>query len=431
LRIAFISYEYPPDTAVGGIATYTRQAATLLARRGHDVEVFAGSETREGEFVDDGVLVHRINVGDNRSQFRQRAGVAFQRRYSDHPFDVLEGPDFTAEADAAIRLVPQVPFVVKLHMGLFTILSIEASLLGPVKRARMRLGALRRFDRTIWDPRQQINIAERNHARRADEIVAPSSAIAKWMQRAWALSPDRISVIPNPFVPDPRLLSIPVETDNRSILFLGRLELRKGVVTLADALPHVLRQLHGWKARFIGRSLPSPHAGTDMRAYLRARTGDVADRVEFVDHISPARIPQAFAQSDICVFPSVWENFPNVCLEAMAAGRAIVASSAGGMPEQLDHGSAGRLVTPRNPRLLAKSLIDLARSPQTRHAYGHKARERVVSAYSESRIGPMLEASYWRAIAQFHLTRPITPHPPLPPRPPSPAAPAVTKPQVP
>jgi glycogen synthase len=41
MRIAFVSHEYPPDTAFGGIATYVRQAATLLAGRGHSVEVFA------------------------------------------------------------------------------------------------------------------------------------------------------------------------------------------------------------------------------------------------------------------------------------------------------------------------------------------------------------------------------------------------------
>ena len=48
MRIAFISYEYPPDTAAGGIATYARQAAHMLRDRGHAVEVFAASPHRTG-----------------------------------------------------------------------------------------------------------------------------------------------------------------------------------------------------------------------------------------------------------------------------------------------------------------------------------------------------------------------------------------------
>ncbi len=56
MKIAFVFYEYPPDTADGGIATYLRQAARMLCARGHQVEVFAGARGREGTFDDgDGI----------------------------------------------------------------------------------------------------------------------------------------------------------------------------------------------------------------------------------------------------------------------------------------------------------------------------------------------------------------------------------------
>jgi hypothetical protein len=60
MKIAFISYEYPPDSAHGGIATYMHQAARMMSGRGHHVEVFAGSRHRSGTFCEDGVLVHRL-----------------------------------------------------------------------------------------------------------------------------------------------------------------------------------------------------------------------------------------------------------------------------------------------------------------------------------------------------------------------------------
>ena len=66
MRIAFVSYEYPPDTAYGGIATYVYQAAKMLRERGHQVEVFAASPNRAGTETENGFLVHRTNVKEQQ-----------------------------------------------------------------------------------------------------------------------------------------------------------------------------------------------------------------------------------------------------------------------------------------------------------------------------------------------------------------------------
>jgi hypothetical protein len=113
-KIAFISYEYPPDTAYGGIATYVNQAARMLVARGHRVEVFAGSPDREGVRTEEGVRVHRVRVPDQRS-FAEPIGMSFAARHSIEKFDVLEGPDYATDAREALRLVPEIPFVLKLH----------------------------------------------------------------------------------------------------------------------------------------------------------------------------------------------------------------------------------------------------------------------------------------------------------------------------
>jgi glycosyltransferase involved in cell wall biosynthesis len=110
-------------------------------------------------------------------------------------------------------------------------------------------------------------------------------------------------------------------------------------------------------------------------------------------------MPEQYAAVRVCVLPSVWENFPNVCLEAMSAGRAIVASSAGGMAEMLEGGAHGVLIPPRDPKAIAESVIRLLRSPDLCQALGTSARKRVISAYSLERIGPELERSYQAAIA--------------------------------
>src|SRR5437773_5690788 len=114
MRIAFISYEFPPDTAVGGIATYVAQASRMLSARGHDVEVFSASPTRAGSWTEDGIRVHRVQEPD-RKKFRTTIASVYAARVKEQPFDVLEGPEYLADASEAARLAPGAAVVVRMH----------------------------------------------------------------------------------------------------------------------------------------------------------------------------------------------------------------------------------------------------------------------------------------------------------------------------
>ena len=204
--------------------------------------------------------------------------------------------------------------------------------------------------------------------------------------------------VPYPYTPSPALLEIPAQTRTNCITYLGRLETRKGVVDLARAIPAVLRRHPGVRFRFVGPTDESPRPGMDMAQYLQELLKSHSESVEFTGGVPPSRIPEIMSQTDIAVFPSLWENFPCVCLEAMAAARAIVGSSAGGMLEMLDHGRAGRVVAPGSPRGLATALIELLDSTERRVALGETARARLNREYTADRIGQVQEASYQRAI---------------------------------
>src|SRR5688572_11904477 len=104
MRVAFFSYEFPPDTAWGGISTYVSQISRCLARRGVDVEVFCGSTSRTDCFVTDGVRVNRLQV--DREAFPAAIQAVFLRRHQTRPFDVIEGPDYMAEAGEVAQAAP-------------------------------------------------------------------------------------------------------------------------------------------------------------------------------------------------------------------------------------------------------------------------------------------------------------------------------------
>jgi len=234
----------------------------------------------------------------------------------------------------------------------------------------------------------------------ADEIAAPSHAVGEKVIQDWGLDAGKVSFFPLFFTPDKSLLRIPVETRTNTVTFYGRLEIRKGVIDLADAIPLILRECPDARFRFVGRSLWAPRPRTDMKAFLAQKLAASARSVQFLDPVPPSEIPALLAQTDICVFPSLWESFGYTCLESMSAGRGVVATDPSGMAEMLRDGSEyfGRLVPPRSPAEIARAVIDLLHHPEERMRLGAAARERALDQYSLSRVGTLQEASYLRAI---------------------------------
>jgi glycosyltransferase involved in cell wall biosynthesis len=396
MNIAFISFEYPPDTVDGGIAAAVYQTAKMLQRRGNRVEVFAGSRHRAGtETESDGVVVHRIKVKD-RVDFPRRIAQVFADCHAKDSFDVLEGPDFGADAAGSVRLVPDIPLVIRLHTPRIILDSIETAFqlswhLRAINQARVTFGSLRRGINPFQD-------AERKHALEADEIAAPSRAIAEELIKLWRLDPNRVTQIPYSYTPSADHLSIPIETHTNTVSFLGRLESRKGVLDFGQAIPSILKQRPDAKFRFVGRSSGSPDPNRDMRQYLEDSLRPYLESIEFTNQVPLDQIPSVLASTDICVFPSLWDNFPFVCLEAMAAGRGVVGSKAGGMPEMLNSPEVGRVVSPKSPQEIAQAVVELLNDAALRMKIGAAVRQRVLEEYNVNRVGELLEACYRRAI---------------------------------
>jgi glycosyltransferase involved in cell wall biosynthesis len=135
-----------------------------------------------------------------------------------------------------------------------------------------------------------------------------------------------------------------------------------------------------------------------MREYIKDLLQPYLESIEFTDQVPLNQLPSIFASTDICVFPSLWDNFPFICLDAMSAGRGVVASNAGGTAEMLNTPEVGRLVSPKSPQEIAQSVVELLQDPPLRVKLGAAARQRVLEEYNVSRVGDLVEASYRRAI---------------------------------
>src|SRR5690606_23776710 len=123
LNICLISREYIPDTAFGGIATFSRDTALMLAQRGHRVTVFSQSLSDDREFDDNGVTVVKVKVPKRLNNYRLLPPFiaafncvilkAIRRHHRSQPFDVIDAPDHLAEG--LLASFTGIPVVTRLH----------------------------------------------------------------------------------------------------------------------------------------------------------------------------------------------------------------------------------------------------------------------------------------------------------------------------
>jgi glycosyltransferase involved in cell wall biosynthesis len=412
MRIAYISYEYPPDSSHGGIATYVAQAARMMARRGHEVEVFVSSPIRTGRFERGGILEHCIPEIDRR-QFGVAAGPVFADRDAENPFDVVEGPEYNADAQIAVELVPRVPLVVRMHTPSLMVAKLNwqpepafssfkhsmRNVLGMVASACKR----KPVAPFLFAPRHMLacwnlDLVEAAHARQAAIVAPPCQDLCNYARDVWRVPAGNIRLVPGPYVPETSFLTLTPPTTGFTVGFIGRLEKRKGIETLAAAIPAVLRAVPEAKFRFFGTSDRHSRSMLPYEDWIRQHVPQHRGQLEFMKKYPPERMAEAYGSVDVCVVPSPWENFSYVGLEAMAAGRAIVASDVGGLTEMLDHGRAGHLAKPGNSDALAREIISLLKSPSERKRLGEMARQRVLKTYNETVVGKMMEDIYREAI---------------------------------
>lgn len=397
MHIALISYEFPPSVAVGGIGTYAWQASRMLGSDGHVVSVFAAGHADAPEHPHPGVAVHRVAAADRRS-FAHALVPALAAAHARSPFDLIEAPEIGAEGAPAFQAAPSAARVVKLHTPSFLVQRLGFEPPGIAARLRFFAGALRRGRlRLLRQPHYLRDLDPEYHgALLADEIAAPSRAIAQILQREWSLDPERIDVCPLPFAPPQALLDLPLPRQVKTIGFLGRLEPRKGVLELVRSIPGILQKAPSLQFRFIGPSWP--YRNSDVRAWIECRFPALRSYLHFSGAVAPDQLPTELAACDVLALPSRWENFPFACWEALASGRVVIGSSAGGMAEVIEHGVSGLLVPPFAPEAITSAVLDLAAATGKITALGAAGRRRVTTLLAPARILPLHMASYERAL---------------------------------
>jgi D-inositol-3-phosphate glycosyltransferase len=140
-----------------------------------------------------------------------------------------------------------------------------------------------------------------------------------------------------------------------------------------------------------------PDAQATSLHELAAKAG-AADRFRLVSALAPAERAAAYRSADVVACMPIWAPFGQYALEAMACGRPVVATAAGGLPDIVVDGATGTLVPPDKPRRLAAALRKLVGEPFWRDAYGSAGLDRAQARYSWDQVGADTLAVYEQAL---------------------------------
>ncbi len=383
MRISLVSREYAGVTEYsGGIGTQFAWLGSALQRLGHEVEIIAPGYDRERTYEQDGVTCHLVRPT------RLGWGVAVDRRLSKlGRFDVVYAPEWGGDARRYARRKHEGPLVTNLTTSLDQML-----LLAPDWKRSHRV----RLHHAIQRHR------ERRQTEGSDAIVACTRVILDWARELWSLEGIESVVLPNMLdVALTRTLGggeppAGLPRSGPVVAFSGRLELRKGVDVLVEAMTYVWAELPEVSLVFFGSDWQvSP--GQMMSQRLIEIAGGPRERMRFLGALPREQLFPGLVAADIVALPSVWENFSLSALETMALGRPLIATSGSGFSEFVEDGHEGILVPPRNARALADAILRLLGDPGQRARLGAAA-ARAAERYDVISVAE-LHASFFRELA--------------------------------
>jgi len=400
--MAVLVYEYPPKI-VGGLGTYAAEITRKFVLLDHDVSVFTMNDdtgslpTRE---LWRGIEIHRplhIDVSDSLPDVIAEDVRKWGRGI--HLFSKILVYNYLTASKMVNELVRSEGFLFDI-----TIAHDWLSAMGGIAIKR-ELGLPFAFHvhstekgRTLGNGSEVVSNIEMRAAQVADLVVTVSNAMKDELI-GLGFPAEKIRVIYNGVDPDKYSLGqvsaekvreirqrYEVKDDELMVLFLGRLVWVKGVDKLIAAMPHVLQKIPNAKLVIVGLG--------DMQEYLNrlAQNLRLQDRVKFRFEFIPEdeRIAH-YAACDLAVFPSVYEPFGIVALEAMSMEKPVVVGASGvsGMREIVVNAGpeqCGFHVNPNDPTDIAWGIINSIEDPNKRKQLGQNGRKRVLKEFTWDEI---------------------------------------------
>ena len=396
MRVLMLSWEYPPHV-VGGLGRHVAGLVPALARMGVQVHVVTPLRG-EGQALEQvgGAVVHRI---------RTRAA-----RF----------PDFYTEASQTNRVISQACDGVMGSSGRFDLIHNHdwlTSLAARTLKHKYRLplvATIHATERGRGRGDLQTKEARRIHTAEwwltyeAWRVICCTRYMADEVHRYFDAPEDKIDVVPNGV--DPARFEALEKVDlsafraryaspeQKIVLHVGRIVREKGVEILVRGVPSVLASVPN--ALFI---IAGKGPELEKLRHLVQQMG-LAQEVKMLGYIEDSDRDRLYKVADCAVFPSLYEPFGIVALEAMAARTPVVVSEVGGLREVVRHGETGITIYPDDIESCAWGIVQALEHPEWARKRVESAYREVVSIYNWDRIAGETEAIYARIVEERSRT---------------------------
>ncbi len=394
MKVLVLSWEYPPHLT-GGLGQHVKELAPALLAKAPELEIHVITPTFDEETHHESagrLHVHRVRVqapaddhiyADLLHANPALVAVAEQLIAQHGPFDLIHVHDWLPSfASLAVAEAHGLPVIATIHA---------------TERGRYR-GAL------YSDVSRAIDAAEERLARQAQLVITCSLAMRREVQDFYGVPNERIRVIPNG-IDGSRLRGLRDEdlSDFRSryarpeellIFHVGRMVYEKGADLLVEAAPQVLSRVPAAKFVIGGRG--------PLFASLNQRIDEMhlRDKVLLTGYLADEERDRLYVASDLCVFPSRYEPFGIVALEAMAAGTPVVVCDVGGLGTVVQHELTGLTVRAEDVNALAWAISRSLNEPDAAAERAHRAIDYLESCLAWPEIAGMTLELYRAVIAE-------------------------------
>ncbi|WP_034629028.1 glycosyltransferase family 4 protein [Desulfotruncus alcoholivorax] len=370
MRVAMFSWEFPPKK-VGGLAQHVYDLTRDLACQGMEIHLFTLGEPGLPEYERvNGIFVYRVipyNVSSpDFTTWVSQLNVAMLEKAipvfsENNDFQILHAHDWlVAYTVRALKHAYRIPLIATIHAT--------------------------EYGRNYGlhnDIQKHISDVEWWLCYESWRVICCSQYMKGELKYVFQIPDDKLVIIPNGvdtdnFIQKNNNISRNnyAAQDEKIVFFVGRLVREKGVQVLLDAIPMILEQVPNTKFIIAGKG---PYQG-ELQSQA-SRLG-ISNKIFFTGYIDEYTRNTLYSWSDVAVFPSLYEPFGIVALEAMAAKTPVVVSDTGGLSEIVQHRYDGLKAYPGNPRSLADMILLILKNPQQAQQLQNNAYQKVKQKFN-------------------------------------------------
>lgn len=375
MRIVFITPEFitQKKNFDGGLANYIYRVSLSLIELGHEpIIIFASDKDYKSNY--NGIEVYSVKV--------ENSWMRLLDELSGHKFGqpllhIIQSWELNKKLKEIHKnkSIDIVQYSNSGAVGLFRVKKIPSVI---------RLSCYRpiwnqlhwQFNRNIWEERF-VEWLEVLAFKRVDNVFGPSQVIAKCVNKH---TKRPVSIIETPFILYETISDITVYSKKlegkQYVLFMGRLNMLKGVHIIAEMIEDFFKKHPNLFFVFAGKD--TPYKESTMMKYVINKAGKYRNHIIYLGRLSHEQLYPVISNSEIVILPSLMDNLPNACLEAMAHEKVVVGTNGTSFEQLIINGESGFLCKANNPKDLLETVTRaLSLSENQKRQMERKASQRI------------------------------------------------------